>query len=91
MLGEEIRRNSATVSKEERDHFRDAIAKLHTLPQFHYRRSVARGPETRRNRSGSIASLTVPAHDPQKKELSPGPSPWAARRQFCCATKSPGV
>lgn len=36
MLGDGIRRNIATVSKEERDRFRDAIIKLQTLPQFHY-------------------------------------------------------
>jgi len=36
MLGDGIRRNIATVSKQERDRFRDAIIKLHTLPQFHY-------------------------------------------------------
>jgi hypothetical protein len=36
MLGDGIRRNIASVTKEERDRFRDAIIKLHTLPQFQY-------------------------------------------------------
>ena len=35
MLGAGIRRNIATVSRGERDRFRDAIVELHTLPQFH--------------------------------------------------------